>query len=70
MLSVHRYHQISESTHLILNPFSIEKLAVVEDICSPTPGQAVLDLGCSKGEMLCRFGAMGWAVFVLKSSQP
>ena len=42
----HRYHQISESTHLILNPLSIEKLALVEDICSPTPSQAVLDLGC------------------------
>jgi SAM-dependent methyltransferase len=55
LLSVHRYHQISESTHLILNPLSIEKLALVEDICSPTPGQAVLDLGCGKGEMLCRF---------------
>jgi hypothetical protein len=27
LLSVHRYHQTSESTHLILNPFSIETLA-------------------------------------------
>ena len=57
MLSVHRYHQISESTHSTLNPFSIDKLALVQDICSRTPGQAVLDLGCGRGEMLCRFAS-------------
>ena len=45
MLSVHRYHRISDSTHLILCALSIEKLALVEDICSSTPSQAVLNLG-------------------------
>ena len=55
MLSVHRYHEIAESTRPILNPLSLEKVALVEDICSPTSGQAVLDLGCGRGEMLCRF---------------
>jgi hypothetical protein len=30
LLSVHRYHQISESTRVILNPFSIEKVALAQ----------------------------------------
>jgi Methyltransferase domain len=33
LFSVHRYHEISESTHSTLNPLSVEKLALVEDIC-------------------------------------
>jgi SAM-dependent methyltransferase len=57
VLTVHRYHEISEASHLILNPLSIEKLALVEDICSPSPGNRVLDLGCGTGEMLCRFAS-------------
>ena len=57
MFSVHRYHEISESTHSTLNSLSVEKLALVEDICLPTPGQAFLDLGCGRGEMLCRFAS-------------
>jgi hypothetical protein len=28
LLSVHRYHEISESTHSILNPLSLERLAL------------------------------------------
>jgi hypothetical protein len=42
LLSVHCYHAISGSTHSILSPLSVEKFALVEDICSPTLG--TLDL--------------------------
>jgi len=33
MVSVHRYHEISESSHRIMNPLSLEKLLLVADIC-------------------------------------
>jgi len=55
LLSVHRYRQISESIHLILNPLSVEQLALVKDICSSTHSHAALDLCCGRGEILRRF---------------
>ncbi len=57
MLTVHRYHEISESTHLILNPLSLDKLTLLEQVCAPSPGADVLDLGSGRGEMLCRLAA-------------
>jgi cyclopropane fatty-acyl-phospholipid synthase-like methyltransferase len=63
MVSVHRYHEISESSHRIMNPLSLEKLLLVADICHIDSGVRVLDLASGKGEMLCqlaaKFGATG-----------
>lgn len=55
VVSVLRYHEISESRSRILNPFSEAKLDALGTICSLHPGQRHLDLACGKGEMLCRY---------------
>ncbi len=57
MIDVARYHEISESTHRILNPLTPEHLMLVGEICQLRPGARLLDLACGKGEMLCRFAA-------------
>ncbi|MGH9171652.1 MAG: SAM-dependent methyltransferase [Acidimicrobiales bacterium] len=57
MVDVHRYHQISESTHRIMNPLSFDRMMLVGDICRLTSGDRLLDLACGKGEMLCQFAA-------------
>jgi len=53
VVSVFRYHEISESRSRILNPLSESKLDDLGTICSLQPGQRQLDLACGKGEMLC-----------------
>jgi SAM-dependent methyltransferase len=66
MVDVIRYHQISESTHRIMNPLSAGKLLLVAEICRVGRGTRLLDLACGKGELLCqfasRFGASGVGV--------
>lgn len=49
------YHEISESNHRIMNPFSLDKLMLLAGICGLAGGDQVLDLASGKGEMLCRF---------------
>ncbi|MFF9623916.1 SAM-dependent methyltransferase [Streptomyces griseosporeus] len=48
-----RSFTIRESSHRICNPFTSEKLAVLGQAISPSPGTRMLDLACGKGEMLC-----------------
>lgn len=48
------YHEVAEEGLRILNPFSEDKLALLVDLCHPSPGERVLDLACGKGEMLCQ----------------
>ncbi len=48
-------HQISESSHRILNPFTDEKLMLLGRACRLAAGHRQLDLACGKGEMLCRW---------------
>ncbi|MEX0664681.1 MAG: class I SAM-dependent methyltransferase [Acidimicrobiia bacterium] len=55
MVSVHRFHQISEVDHRILNPLSLEQLLLLGDICKLQPAQRHLDLASGKGEMLCQY---------------
>ncbi|HEV8063420.1 MAG TPA: methyltransferase domain-containing protein, partial [Acidimicrobiales bacterium] len=55
MVDVHRYHQISESTHRLMNPTSLAAIMLVGDICKLDAGTRLLDLACGKGEMLCQF---------------
>lgn len=38
MVSVLRYHEISEVTHRIMNPLSLEKLLLLGEICKVQPG--------------------------------
>jgi SAM-dependent methyltransferase len=47
-----RYHEIAESDHRILNPYTDEKLRLLADVCRLQPDQRLLDLCCGKGEML------------------
>jgi SAM-dependent methyltransferase len=55
MVSAFRYHEISESSHRIMNPLSLDKLLLLGDICRVGQGTRLLDLACGKGEMLCLF---------------
>lgn len=55
MVDVHRYHQIAESSHRIMNPLSLDRLMLVGEICQLHEGLGILDLACGKGEMLCQF---------------
>ena len=55
MVSVFRYHEISESSHRIMNPLSVDKLRLLGDVCRIAKGTRLLDLACGKGEMLCLF---------------
>jgi hypothetical protein len=55
VVDVHRYHEISEADHPILNPLSLEQLLLVGDICELRSGQRHLDLASGKGEMLCQY---------------
>lgn len=52
-----RLHEIAEAGHRILNPFTDEKLALLGRVCRLQAGQRQLDLGCGKGEMLCRWAS-------------
>ena len=54
VVDILRYHEISESTHRILNPLSAEKQQLIGDLCVVSPGMRQLDLACGKGEMLCQ----------------
>jgi cyclopropane fatty-acyl-phospholipid synthase-like methyltransferase len=47
-----RFHEITEQNHRILNPFTLEKLMLLGDICRLQAGMKQLDLACGKGEML------------------
>lgn len=40
-----RYHEIAETNHRILNPFTDEKLMTLGAVCRLQPGQRLLDLG-------------------------
>jgi SAM-dependent methyltransferase len=50
-----RHHEIAESGHRILNPYTEEKLMLLGEICRFREGQRQLDLACGKGEMLSRW---------------
>ena len=61
-----RHHEIAETHHRILDPFTEEKLRLLGEVASVGPGTRVLDLACGKGELLCRwaswFGSTGVGV--------
>ncbi|MBA2947777.1 SAM-dependent methyltransferase [Streptomyces himalayensis] len=48
-----RSFTIRESSHRLCNPFTSEKLAILGQAISPSPGTSMLDLACGKGELLC-----------------
>lgn len=50
-----RFHEIAESYHRILNPFTEDQLELLGEVCGLRPGLRQLDLACGKGEMLCRW---------------
>jgi SAM-dependent methyltransferase len=52
-----RFYEISEQNHRILNPFTVEKLMLLGEICRLEPGMRQLDVACGKGEMLNRWAA-------------
>lgn len=54
-MDIHRYHEISESTHRIMNPLAFDRMMLLGEICKLHPGVRVLDLACGKGEMICQF---------------
>ena len=50
-----RFHEIAETYHRILNPFTEDQLMLVGEICHLHSGMKLLDLACGKAEMLCRW---------------
>lgn len=50
-----RFHEIAESGHRILNPFTEEKLALLGEVARLRPGMRQLDLACGKAELLCQW---------------
>lgn len=66
MVSVHRYHEIAEAGHRILNPISADKVMLAARICGVGPSTRILDLASGKGELLCQcasaLGATGVGV--------
>ncbi len=54
-MDVLRFHEISESSHLIMNPLSSSKLDLLGEICGLDPRSRVLDLACGKGALLAGF---------------
>jgi SAM-dependent methyltransferase len=50
-----RFHEIAETNHRILNPFTAEKLMLLGEICRLDAETQQLDLCCGKAEMLCRW---------------
>lgn len=61
-----RFHEISGAGQRILNPFTEDKLRLLGEVSRVGPGMRILDLGCGKGELLCRwaewFGSDGVGV--------
>jgi SAM-dependent methyltransferase len=59
-------HEIAESDHRILNPFTDAHLMELAGVARVGAGTRVLDLACGKGELLCRWahelGASGLGV--------
>ena len=50
-----RFHEIAETYHRILNPFTEDQLILLGEICRLHSGMKQLDLACGKAEMLCRW---------------
>lgn len=66
MVDALHFHEISESTHWMMNPMSLDKAELLGGICRVGPKDVVLDLACGKGAFLTRlaerFGASGVGV--------
>lgn len=71
-----RFHEIAESGHRVLNPFSEEKLDLLGEITRVGENTRLLDLACGKGELLCRWAAahritgLGWTSARSSSPRP
>lgn len=50
-----RHHEIAETDHRILDPFTEAKLRLLGEVAGVRPGMRHLDLACGKGELLCRW---------------
>lgn len=50
-----RFHEIAETNHRILNPFTENQLMLLGEICRLHRAIRLLDLACGKGEMMCRW---------------
>ena len=65
-MDILRQHEIAESGHRILNPFTDEKLELLGELCRWRRNMRLLDLCSGKGEMLCtwaqRHGIRGLGV--------
>ncbi len=50
-----RFHEIAETNHRILNPFTEQQLTLLGELCRIKPEHRQLDLCSGKGEMLARW---------------
>ncbi len=52
-----KFHEIANTNHQIINPFTDEQLMLLADICGLNANTSLLDLCCGKAEMLGRWSA-------------
>ena len=57
MIDIHRFVEIAEVNHRILNPLADTKVDLLGELLHLGAGIRIIDLGSGKGEMLCRFAA-------------
>jgi SAM-dependent methyltransferase len=53
-MDVRKYYSVTHRYHVVCNPMSIAKLDELIELLKLTPGSAVLDIACGKGELLTR----------------
>jgi SAM-dependent methyltransferase len=49
-----KYYSVTHRYHIVCNPTSIAKIDELIELLELTPGSAVLDIACGKGELLTR----------------
>jgi SAM-dependent methyltransferase len=53
-MDIRKYYSVTHRYHVVCNPTSIAKIDELIELLKLTPGSAVLDIACGKGELLTR----------------
>jgi cyclopropane fatty-acyl-phospholipid synthase-like methyltransferase len=53
-IDIRKYYSVTHRYHIVCNPTSIAKIDELVGLLRLTPGSAVLDIACGKGELLTR----------------
>ena len=53
-MDVRKYYSVTHRYHIVCNPMSTAKIDELIELLKLTPGSAVLDIACGRGELLAR----------------